>query len=78
MYEAVKINKEWRIRSLSPCFKPILLPEVYRTKTQAVRAALNSPLSSERSPHGGEVGNNKLNGRRKEKEYDKRRIRKKT
>ncbi len=42
MYEAVKINKEWRIRSLSPCFKPILISGVYKTKAQAVRAAKNA------------------------------------
>lgn len=42
MYEAIKINKEWRIRSLSPCFKPILISETYKTKAQAVRAAKNA------------------------------------
>lgn len=40
MFEPVKIAGRWKIRSLSPCFKPIVINGVtYETKTQAMRAA---------------------------------------
>lgn len=40
MFEPVKIAGQWRIRSLSPCFKPIIINDAtYKTKAQAVRAA---------------------------------------